>query len=131
MSDYIWTPTGAAEIWEQLLAKKREEAGREYRRKIDKRLRELKAAGKFAADGQDDKKTMKYIIKWKFKYTNIQGRGSPLDKETAAAWVEESNRRWPGIFHWLEPYTLPTISGRIPAVVLAVAMMVIVILLSR
>lgn len=53
MNAYIWTPTEAAEIWEQLLAKKREEAGREYRRQLDNRLKEIEAAGRLTADSAD------------------------------------------------------------------------------
>lgn len=54
MTIYIWTPDEAAEIWEQLLAKKRDKAGAEYRRQLDNRLKEIEAAGKFTAESQEE-----------------------------------------------------------------------------
>jgi len=46
---------------------------------------------------------MKYRVCWKSKITTASGRGEPLPKETAEAWVKDLTPLYPALTHWIEP----------------------------
>jgi len=47
-----------------------------------------------------------YIICWQHKTKFINGHGNlthPLDAKTAQGWIDEWNKKYPEILHWMEP----------------------------